>query len=91
MTNDAWQQLVELIFNIDDKEKLNEILHVFLTISERETIQDRFALIQSLLTTKQTQREISKNLKISITKVTMGSNALKVIDDDLKALLKKHM
>ena len=54
---------------------MNFMVEIF-TESELETLSKRWQILQMLLQGK-TQREIAKNLKVSLCKVTRGSQILK--------------
>jgi TrpR family trp operon transcriptional repressor len=51
----------------------------------------RCLIIRDLLMQEQTQREIAKNLNVSIAKITRGSNELKRIKDPLLTYLKSKL
>jgi TrpR family trp operon transcriptional repressor len=50
-------------------------------------LEMRCLIIKALLDQKNPQREIAENLKVSIAKITRGSNELKRISPQLKAYL----
>jgi len=91
MEKNEWELVLELFLKAKDKERMDQLLHLFLTITEREFLFDRFRIIQELLLSNQPQREIAKELGVSIAKITVGSNELKKIDGDLKKYLLKHL
>jgi TrpR family trp operon transcriptional repressor len=86
-----WCRLLELMIKCDTKAKMDDFLHLFLTMNEREYLVDRYRIVEALLTTDQTQREIAKNLNVSITKITDGSKAVHVISEKFRAFLVKEM
>lgn len=86
-----WRRLLELMLKCDTKTKMDEFLHLFLTMNEREYLVARYRIVEALLTTEQTQREIAKNLNVSITKITDGSKASQVISDKFRSFLTKEM
>lgn len=75
--NDEWNQVVKLFSNIHSEELMDQMLHLFLTINEREFVIDRYKIIKALLTSNLPQRKIAEELKVSIAKITVGSNELK--------------
>jgi TrpR family transcriptional regulator, trp operon repressor len=87
--NHDWLELIELISQIRSTKTLDGFFHLFFTIEERETLVSRFLIIKALLDGKLTQREIAKQYGVSISQITRGSNALKIIDDNLRKTLKK--
>ncbi len=81
----------------DDLQKLNTVLsqaglyHDFMellfTHEEQATIKKRLLIIKELLSEEKTQRQIAKDLNVSISQITRGSNELKNISPNLKQLL----
>lgn len=68
--------------------EFKHLLDLFLTIEEKENLAARYLIIKALLEDKMTQREISQEYQVSIAQITRGSNALKMIDPQLKKNLK---
>lgn len=87
----GWPGLVRAFTEAEDQERTEELMNLFFTISEREGLIQRYNLVKALLEEKRTQREISQDLGISISKITAGSNALKVISGKLKEYLTDKM
>jgi TrpR family transcriptional regulator, trp operon repressor len=85
----GWQLFLRLVKNTEDNEQLNQLFQFLLTPEECEHIITRIELVRELLQGKKTQREIAKDLNISIAKITRGSNNLKKIDDQFKSFLKQ--
>ncbi|SCA62614.1 Trp operon repressor homolog [Chlamydiales bacterium SCGC AG-110-P3] len=83
----AWQRLLQLILKVETSEKLDDLLELFLTISERDALASRYQLVEALLTGDAPQREIAETLGLSISKITYGSNALKRIKEPLRKFL----
>lgn len=71
------------------KKDFENCLELLLTPEEKDDIRDRVRIIRELLLDKKTQREISTDLKVSIAKITRGSNALKRVDPQLKQSLRE--
>lgn len=90
-TEIGWKAFVELCCKFQDPKVLEEVFNLFLTHEEKEALSTRHLLVKSLLEEKMTQREIAEKMKISISKITRGSNALKIISQQLKEELKKKM
>ncbi len=88
---DGWRAFLELCSKFETKEELEELFHLFFTIEEKEALSKRHGLVKALLEEKMTQREIAEKLQVSISKITRGSNALKIISNQLREALKKKM
>lgn len=86
-----WKLFLKLCLKTHDAEALSKLLDCFLTHEEINAITDRFSIIKALLEKKQTQREMSESLHVSIAKITRGSNAMKLIDPKLKVFLEKNI
>jgi len=69
-------EIWNLFSKIDSKEQMQWVLKDLLTPQEIETIYERIKLMQLLLQWK-TQREVAKELWISITTVNRGARMLK--------------
>lgn len=87
----GWQEFLKLCSKIDSPKELEELFNLFLTIEEKETIASRTLIIKALIEGNLTQREIAETHKVSIAQITRGSNALKIISPDLKALIKSKL
>lgn len=83
----GWAGFLELCSKIHSPSEFNQFFDLFLTIEEKETLGSRFLIIKTLLEGQLTQREIAETYKVSIAQITRGSNALKIIDPDLKKSL----
>lgn len=84
---DGWLGFLALCSEIKSLEKLKKLFDLFLTIEEREVVGKRFLIIKALQEGKLTQRQIADRFKVSISQITRGSNALKIIDSSLKKVL----
>jgi len=71
--------------------EFKDFFDLFLTFEEKQDLARRFLLVKELLQGTKTQREIAKDLKLSISKITRGSNALKIVRGSLREFLKNHM
>ncbi len=87
-TKESWRSFVVLCSEMRSHEELNQFFDLFLTIEEKETLASRYMIIKGLLQEELTQREISEEYKVSIAQITRGSNALKIIDSELREHLK---
>ena len=86
-----WQGLKSLLMKVKSRKQMDELLKFFLTPHEREMLGNRYQIIQKLLEADATQREISETLGLSISKITSGSNALKVAPDSIQNFLRTQM
>lgn len=91
MKNRGWQQFLTLCQTAKDEKDLSSILEVFLTHEEKENLSMRCLIVQALLAQKKTQREIAKELDVSIANITRGSNELKRLPTDLRNRLLKNL
>ncbi len=90
-TEDGWWDFLELCSRFKKKEELGELFDLFFTLEEKEALSKRHGLVKALLDEQMTQREISEAMQVSISKITRGSNALKIISKQLREALKKNM
>jgi TrpR family trp operon transcriptional repressor len=84
---DGWWRFLDLCHACKNARQLDELLKLFLTIEEQEAIAGRYLIVKELLRGKKTQREMADELKVSIAKITRGSNMLKTTDDKLKRFI----
>ena len=87
----SWNRFITLCKQTESSEQLGQLLHAFLTPEEREQIALRVELVKELLRQEKSQREIAKELKISIAKITRGSNMLKSLPNDTLEFLKAKL
>lgn len=88
---DGWRAFIELCGHFKKVEELKELFDLFLTLEEKEDVAKRFCILKALLDEKWTQRDIAEKVGVSISKITRGSNALKIISRHLREALKKKM
>ena len=86
-SEDGWRSFLKLCSQAKSVKELDELLWLFLTPEEREDIATRFTIVRELIRGKKSQREMARDLKVSIAKITRGSNFLKTISKDLRRLL----
>lgn len=84
---DGWQGFISLCLKAKMPKELDELFGLFLTPEERKDLSTRHLIVQELVRGKKTQREMAKDLGVSIAKITRGSNSLKMISKDLRRLL----
>ncbi len=88
--DDGWRPFIELCARIKSPKQLNVFLDLFLTIEEKETLASRYLILKALVEGKLTQRQIAEKFGVSISQITRGSNALKIIGADLRKFLEDH-
>lgn len=86
---DGWWGFLMMCSKIKSPEEFKKFFDLFLTIEEKETLGRRFQIVKALEEGKMTQREIAEHFGVSISQITRGSNALKIIDPALKKSLDK--
>jgi TrpR family trp operon transcriptional repressor len=85
----GWWEFLTLCSKIKSPEEFKQFFDLFLTIEEKETLGRRFLIVRALQEGKLTQREIADHFGVSISQITRGSNALKIIEPSLKKILEK--
>ena len=70
------KEISKLVKNIDSETEVINFFKELLTESEIETLSKRWRILD-MLVKGQTQREIAKELKVSLCKVTRGAKILK--------------
>lgn len=88
---EGWKMFLDLCLETKESSRLEELLSLFLTIEEKEHLSSRMQIIKALLSEQLSQREISDEMKVSISQITRGSNALKIISDDLLKFLENYV
>ena len=86
---EGWRGFLALCAEAKGEKGLEELFWLFLTPEERKNIGTRYLIVRELLQGQKSQREIAKDLKVSIAKITRGSNFLKMIHKDLRRRLQK--
>lgn len=86
----AFKQLIKLCLEENSQLSL-ELFDLFLTPEEKEALSTRYLIIQALLQQKKSQREIAKELQVSIAKITRGSNELKRMKPSLIQYLRNYL
>ncbi len=85
--DDGWRGFLNLCIKTETPEELKALLWLFLTPEERKDISNRYLIVRELVKGEKTQRQLAKDLGVSIAKITRGSNYLKMINKDLRRLL----
>jgi TrpR family trp operon transcriptional repressor len=81
-------ELCKLFAAIDTPQEADDLLQDMFTPQEVESLCERWQLIQQLASGKP-QRDIAKDLNISISKITRGSRMLKYGKGGFRRFLKK--
>lgn len=90
-TLEGWREFVRFCAQEKDRQTLEDFFALFLTYEERVDLAKRILIVQELLRGSLTQRELAEKFGVSISKITRGSNALKIADPKLKNLLIKNL
>ena len=88
---DGFTEFIEIIHKAKSLNQLKELATLLTTLDEQKSFGKRIQIIKALVEGGHTQREIASELNLSIAKITRGSNALKLISDDLKKFLEKNV
>ncbi|MBS0624934.1 MAG: trp operon repressor [Verrucomicrobia bacterium] len=88
---DGWAAFITLCSKLQSPEEMKKLFDLFLTIDEKETLGRRYLIVKALQEGKLTQREIADHYEVSISQITRGSNALKIIDPALRKILEKYL
>ncbi len=86
----GWKQFLHWCQQADDK-TLDAFFELILTPEERKDIATRCLIIRDLLAHEASQRDIAKNLHVSIAKITRGSNELKRVKSLLIQYVKDNL
>ena len=80
------KEISKLVKNIDTEAEITAFLRELLTESEIETLTKRWRILE-MLKEGCTQREIAKELQVSLCKVTRGAKIMK----DKRSILAKYL
>jgi len=87
----AWRDFVRMNLKIKAPRQFEEFARFIFTAEERNQLAMRVLLTRELLKEKRTQREIAEDFKVSIAKITRGSNNIKHISAKLRKFLETHL
>jgi TrpR family trp operon transcriptional repressor len=85
----GWDGFIELCLSIKDKKACSFLFDLMLTPEEKHDLATRLLIVKELLKDEKTQRDLAKDLNVSIAKITRGSNELKRLDRKLLMNLKE--
>lgn len=88
---DGWWRFLRLCLEIESPEQFDAFFTFFLTNEERCDLASRYLLVKELLSGEKTQRQIAEDLGVSISKITRGSNAMKLLDNETREWLNARM
>lgn len=88
---EGWKQFIQLCQSTEDDKSLSTLFDLLLTPEEKESIAMRCLIVRELLEQKRTQRDIAKNLGVSIAKITRGSNEIKRMKEQFIQYLKARL
>lgn len=91
MNPKGWHAFLTLCAAAKDEKILSELFDLLLTPEEKSSLETRCLIVQALLKGEKPQRDISENLKVSIAKITRGSNELKRRSEKLKKFLQEYL
>lgn len=83
----AWNDFLHFVKIALENNELDSFLALYLTDDEKNMLAVRHEILARLLKKEDTQRQIAKELQISISKVTRGSNALKKVSKQLQEFM----
>ncbi len=83
----GWRGFLGLCRKAKSLEELDALLGLFLTHKERAGLSARYWIVRELVRGEKSQREIAEERHVSIAQITRGSNALKIIGQDLRRLI----
>lgn len=86
----GWDELVSILAEKTNPSDISIVCEFLLTKEEKEQLSKRVLLTKELLKKEKSQREISKEIGISICTVTRCSNALKDCSIKIKEVFGKN-
>ena len=84
---DGWRGFLERCLKVKTAKELDDYFSLFLTATERQEIAGRYLIVRELLKGQKPQRDIARDLGVSIANISRGSNVLKTTGVDLKKFL----
>jgi TrpR family trp operon transcriptional repressor len=88
---DGWREFIELMANLPSEKQFSLMCELFFTIEEKETLASRYRIVKALVSGELTQRQIAEECEVSISQITRGSNALKIIGPQLRKYLENFV
>lgn len=83
---DNLEELIDIMTEVKDRRKMRKLLEELFTAAELTDISKRWFIMKSLAEGKP-QREIAKDMEVSLCKITRGSRVLKYDDSFFREIL----
>jgi TrpR family trp operon transcriptional repressor len=90
-SKECLQEFAKLCRETQSETQLLELFDLFFTPDEIDNLKLRYSIVQALLQQTKPQRQIAKELNVSIAKITRGSNELKRLNQAFLQYLKEKM
>lgn len=84
----GYTDFLKLCTQMKSEQDFENLFNLFLTLEEQEILASRTEIVKALLGEQITQREIARVRGVSISQITRGSNALKIVPPTFKKTLK---
>ena len=84
------QGLLRLLSEVHDIPTMEHLFRLMFTKEEQRALAHRYLIVGELIQSVKSQRAISADLQVSISKITRGSTSLKEADDEFKKILLQH-
>jgi TrpR family transcriptional regulator, trp operon repressor len=91
MNQVGWRCFTKLCLATENESLLSSLFDLLLTQEEKECVAMRCLIVMDLLKKEKTQRSMAEDLRVSIAKITRGSNELKRMPSQLIEFLKENM
>ena len=85
------QGFLNLCSKFKKRDDLERFFDLMLTMEEKKSLEGRYLVIKALEEGIHSQREIAEQHQLSISQITRGSNALKIVDPTFRNVLRKHL
>lgn len=83
---DNLDELIEIMANVKDKKQMKKLLEELFTKAELDDVAKRWFIMKQLAQGRP-QREIAKEMEVSLCKITRGSRVLKYDDSFFREVL----
>lgn len=86
-----WEAFISILRQAVNQGKEQELLTLLLTPDERDSVGLRLQIVNQLLNSSVSQREIQQNLNTSAATITRGSNMIKTMPPEFMQWIKQHL
>lgn len=86
-----WEAFIAILRKAIEEGKEEELLTLLLTPDERDSVGLRLQIVNQLLTSSISQREIQQNLNTSAATITRGSNMIKTMPPEFMQWIKQKL